>query len=88
MYIVSLPTPALFSPVPYQLLAYISNYAEIRIDAKRVLYEYRRPFPRGAQDIGTWQGVLTAIATVAVATNAALVRKRSDTGRGGSGGRM
>ncbi|CAM9486276.1 unnamed protein product [Ascophyllum nodosum] len=55
------------------LLAYISNYAEIRIDAKRVLYEYRRPFPRGAQDIGTWQGVLTAIATVAVATNAALI---------------
>ncbi|CAM9116030.1 unnamed protein product, partial [Hapterophycus canaliculatus] len=55
------------------LLAWISNYVEIRVDARKILYEFRRPFPRGAQDIGTWQAVWTAIAVVAVATNAALI---------------
>lgn len=56
-----------------QALAYVSNYIEVRIDATRVMYEHRRPFPRGAQDIGTWQLVWTAIAIVAVGTNAGLV---------------
>ncbi|CAN0416237.1 unnamed protein product [Pylaiella littoralis] len=55
------------------LLAWISNYAEIRVDAVKILYEHRRPFPRGAQDIGTWQTVWTAVALVAVATNAGLI---------------
>ncbi|CAM9404304.1 unnamed protein product [Ectocarpus sp. 13 AM-2016] len=55
------------------LLAWISNYVEVRIDATKILYEHRRPFPRGAQDIGTWQMVWTAVALVAVATNAGLI---------------
>ncbi|CAM9478748.1 unnamed protein product, partial [Ascophyllum nodosum] len=55
------------------LLAYISNYFEIRVDAVKILYEHRRPFPRGAQDIGTWQVVWTAVAAIAVATNAGLI---------------
>lgn len=59
-----------------QLLAWVSNYVEIRVDATKVMYEHRRPFPRGAQDIGTWQTVWTAVAVVAVATNAGLVREQ------------
>eukprot|EP00904_Undaria_pinnatifida_P001081 jgi/Undpi1/10974/HiC_scaffold_30.g13275.m1 len=55
------------------LLAYFSNCVEIRIDAVKILYEHRRPFPRGAQDIGTWQMVWTAVAVFAVASNAALI---------------
>lgn len=55
------------------LLAYISNCVEIRVDAVKILYQHRRPFPRGTQDIGTWQMVWTAVATVAVASNAALI---------------
>lgn len=58
---------------PRKALAYLSNYIEIRIDATGVMYENRRPFPRGAQDIGTWQLVWTGIAVIAVATNAGLV---------------
>ncbi|CAN0010933.1 unnamed protein product, partial [Laminaria digitata] len=60
-------------PLVPQLLAYISNCVEIRVDAVKVLYQHRRPFPRGAQDIGTWQMVWTAVAMVAVASNAGLV---------------
>lgn len=63
----------LVSPFASQLLAYLSNYVEIRIDAVKILYEHRRPFPRGAQDIGTWQVVWTATAVLAVVTNAGLV---------------
>ena len=46
------------------------------MDAVKILYQHRRPFPRGAQDIGTWQMVWTAVAVVAVASNAALVSER------------
>ncbi|CAM9478818.1 unnamed protein product [Ascophyllum nodosum] len=60
-----------FSIAP--LLACISNYIEIRTDAVKIMHEYRRPFPRGTQDIGTWQIVWTIVAAIAVATNAGLV---------------
>ncbi|CAM9632994.1 unnamed protein product, partial [Choristocarpus tenellus] len=53
-------------------LAWISNYAEIRVDAVKVLLEHRRPYPLGRQDIGTYQMVFTAIAIVSVGTNAGL----------------
>ncbi len=36
------------------LLALISNFVEIRVDAYKVLHGSLRPIPRGAQDIGGW----------------------------------
>jgi anoctamin-10/anoctamin-7 len=33
----------------------------------------RRPWPRGAQDIGTWQAVFDIVIAAAVVTNAALI---------------
>ena len=54
------------------LLAYISNYFQLRMDAFKFLNTYQRILPGGAQDIGTWQTVFTAIAGAAVITNAAL----------------
>ena len=54
------------------LLAYISNYFQLRMDAFKFLNTYIRILPGGAQDIGTWQTVFTAIAGAAVITNAAL----------------
>lgn len=55
-------------------LALANNYVEFRSDAFKLLTQMRRPVPRGAEDIGSWQGVFTAISCIAVITNSALVR--------------
>ena len=55
-------------------LALANNYVEFRSDAFKLLTQMRRPVPRGAEDIGSWQGVFTAITCIGVVTNSALVR--------------
>lgn len=56
------------------LLALANNYVEFRSDAFKLLTQMQRPVPRGAEDIGSWQGVFTTISCIAVVTNSALVR--------------
>lgn len=58
------------------VLALLNNYVETRSDAFKMLSQLRRPVPRGAEDIGSWQGVFTVISCLAVVTNSALVRRR------------
>lgn len=55
------------------LLAYISNWLEVRSDGYRLLYLSRRAIPMGVEDIGTWQSIFQLTAYVAVVTNAGLV---------------
>ena len=55
------------------LLALANNYVEFRSDAFKLLTQMQRPVPRGAEDIGSWQGVFTTISCIAVVTNSALV---------------
>ena len=55
------------------IFAYISNYAQIRIDGFKFLNTYQRILPGGAQDIGTWQLVFTIFCGAAVMTNMAIV---------------
>merc|ERR1712196_63180 len=55
------------------IFAYISNYAQIRIDGYKFLNTYQRILPGGAQDIGTWQLVFTMFCVAAVITNSALL---------------
>merc|ERR1711918_285947 len=55
------------------VLAYVSNYAQIRMDAFKFLNTYQRILPGGAQDIGTWQLVFTIFCGAAVITNMAIV---------------
>ena len=57
-------------------LALANNYVECRSDAFKLLTQMRRPVPRGAEDIGSWQGVFTVITCIGVVTNSALVRRR------------
>lgn len=57
------------------LLALANNYVEARSDAFKLLTQMQRPVPRGAEDIGSWQGVFTTISCIAVVTNSALVRE-------------
>lgn len=55
------------------LLAYVSNIIEIRTDASKLLYVYRRAVPSGAEDIGTWMLILQTMTIMAVITNAGVV---------------
>jgi anoctamin-10/anoctamin-7 len=36
------------------VLAFVSNYVQLRVDAWKLCQFFRRPEPRGAADIGTW----------------------------------
>eukprot|EP01035_Chromulina_nebulosa_P019869 gene19869-25821_t len=51
-------------------LAYLANYVEIRADGYKLLKYSRRPFPHGAQDIGSWYTVFEIISIISVFTNA------------------
>jgi anoctamin-10/anoctamin-7 len=55
------------------LLAVINNYIEIRVDAFKLLKGTRRPEPKGAEDIGTWQYILEIMSTASVITNSLLI---------------
>lgn len=55
------------------LLGYINNYIEIRVDAWKLTMAKRRPMPRGAEDIGTWQDIMEFMSVVSVVTNFAII---------------
>ena len=55
------------------LLAFFSQYLEYRVDGYKMLFFYRRVFPRGAEDIGMWETVLKFTSYVAVASNSGLI---------------
>lgn len=60
-----------FSLAP--ILAYVSNYIEIRVDAWKLTMAKRRPMPRGAEDIGTWQDIMDSMSVISVVTNFAII---------------
>ena len=39
-------------------MAFLNNLLEDRVDAVKALFTTQRPWPRGAEDIGKWKGVL------------------------------
>lgn len=55
------------------ILAYLSNYIEIRADGYKLMKFMRRVVPSGAQDIGTWLVILQMTAIISVMTNAGIV---------------
>ncbi len=55
------------------MIEYVSNVVEIRVDARKLLYDYRRPIPQGNQDIGTWMDVFVALSFLSVITNSGIV---------------
>jgi anoctamin-10/anoctamin-7 len=55
------------------LLAVLNNYIEIRVDAFKLLTGTRRPEPKGAEDIGTWQYILEIMSTASVISNSLLI---------------
>lgn len=64
MFITALPVAALF--------ALLSNFVNIRFKGFKLFNLHQRPFPKGAEDIGTWQMIFLALSVIAVVTNAGL----------------
>jgi hypothetical protein len=61
------------------LLAMVSFYVELRVDALKFLDGSTRPIPRGAQDIGTWQTMFEAFGLLAIVTNLFLIMFTTET---------
>ncbi|XP_076070788.1 anoctamin-7-like isoform X2 [Mytilus galloprovincialis] len=55
------------------LLALLTNAIDIRVDAKRMLWMYRRPVAAIRGDIGKWYGILQFVNLVAVVTNGFII---------------
>lgn len=55
------------------VMSFVNNYVELRIDAWKLCQLSRRPEPRSAEDIGSWQAILEIMTFFAVLTNSALV---------------
>ncbi|CAG2062601.1 unnamed protein product [Timema podura] len=53
--------------------ALINNIAEIRIDAQRLLTQFRRPVPNKVSGLGVWYDILQGITYLSTATNAFIV---------------
>ncbi|KAG7398976.1 hypothetical protein PHYBOEH_009969 [Phytophthora boehmeriae] len=60
------------------LLALINNVVELHVDATKLCFASRRPFPSPAKDIGVWFYILRFMTYMTVGTNAALILWTSD----------
>lgn len=55
------------------LLSFANNYVELRLDAWHLAAANRRATPSGAQDIGSWEVILSTMGTLAVISNCGLL---------------
>ncbi|XP_076446692.1 anoctamin-7-like isoform X2 [Babylonia areolata] len=62
------------------LLALLTNMIDLRVDAKRLLWWYRRPIADVAQDIGMWYQILLFVNFCGVVSNAFLIAFTSSWG--------
>ncbi|KAF9909946.1 hypothetical protein EC991_007750 [Linnemannia zychae] len=53
--------------------ALINNWIDLRMEAFRLLSQYRRPIAYRAQDIGMWEKIMEFISFTSVITNAAII---------------
>ena len=54
-------------------LSLMNSIVEMRIVAWQLCYVYRRPMPRGAQNMGIWYNIMEFMTLVAVVVNAGLI---------------
>ncbi|XP_004346228.1 hypothetical protein CAOG_05555 [Capsaspora owczarzaki ATCC 30864] len=60
------------------LLGFLNNIVEIRLDAVKLVVTTRRPPPIPAEDIGTWQAILTVVGGISVITNGFVIAFTSE----------
>lgn len=58
---------AAFPLAPF--FALLNNIIEIRLDATKLITQWKRPMAERAQDIGTWFTILVAVSKLAVLVN-------------------
>lgn len=67
---------AAFPLAPF--FALLNNVVEIRLDAYKLVTQYKRPNALKAQDIGVWYNILQTITYIAVISNAVIIAWTSD----------
>lgn len=65
MFITALPISVMFT--------YINNHIKMKLYGWKLLTMFQRPVPLGAEDIGSWQDIMTLLSIASVITNAALI---------------
>ncbi|KAI9997720.1 hypothetical protein PInf_001651 [Phytophthora infestans] len=60
------------------LLALVNNIVEVHVDASKLCFGCRRPFPEPAKSIGVWFYIFRSMTYITVGTNAALILWTSD----------
>jgi len=60
------------------LFALLNNAIELRLDARTVLVQYRRPPARKVQSIGVWFDILETLGTISVVTNSFIIALTSE----------
>lgn len=60
------------------LLALVNNIIEVHVDASKLCFGCRRPFPHPAKSIGVWFYIFRFMTYMTVGTNAALILWTSD----------
>ena len=55
------------------LLAIINNFIEVRSDGSKMLDAFRRPWPAGAEDIGSWYPIFQIIGALSIISNAGIL---------------
>ena len=58
-------------------LGYLTMVSQIGIDQYKLVKFYRRPIPKGARDIGTWQVIIDIISFLSIFINAGLITYNS-----------
>lgn len=51
------------------LISLLNNLIELRLDAYKLMRNYRRPVPRRLSGLGAWKGILQAITYISTVTN-------------------
>lgn len=54
------------------IFAFMNNVVEIRLDASKILCNFRRPVPKRLASLGAWFSILQALTYIAVVTNVRL----------------
>jgi len=60
------------------LMALVNSYVEIRVDGWRIAQTSRRPWPAGAEDIGTWNDIIELMSYLAVIINGLIITYTGD----------
>lgn len=55
------------------VLALLNNYVEVRSDGFKLLLSFRRPWPVGAEDIGSWYTIFDIIGVLSIFSNAGII---------------